>query len=33
MKAQGFAGLVYDNEGYYSKTCQDPGPVSCLWHQ
>jgi hypothetical protein len=33
VKAMGFAGLVYDNEGYYSKTCHDPGPVSCLWHQ
>ena len=28
----GFEGLVYDNEGYYSKTCNDPGPVSCLWN-
>eukprot|EP01045_Picozoa_sp_COSAG04_P008707 COSAG04_NODE_488_length_13495_cov_24.281257_12_plen_377_part_00 len=33
VKAMGFAGLVYDNEGYYSKTCKDPGPVSCLWHE
>eukprot|EP01052_Picozoa_sp_SAG31_P027586 SAG31_NODE_2592_length_5424_cov_1.685258_4_plen_278_part_00 len=33
VKALGFAGLVYDNEGYYSGVCKDPGPVSCLWHQ
>ena len=33
VKAMGFAGLVYDNEGYYSGTCKDPGPVSCLWHE
>ena len=28
-----FAGLVYDNEGYYSGVCKDPNPVSCLWYQ
>jgi hypothetical protein len=33
VKALGFAGLVFDNEGYYSGVCKDPGPVSCLWHQ
>lgn len=33
VRAMGFEGLVYDNEGYYSGTCNDPTPVSCLWHQ
>ena len=36
VRSMGFEGLVYDNEGYYSKTCQDPVtnlPVSCLWAQ
>ena len=36
VRSMGFEGLVYDNEGYYSKVCQDPVtnmPVSCLWAQ
>ena len=27
VRSMGFEGLVYDNEGYCSKTCNDPGPV------
>jgi len=36
VKALGFEGLVFDNEGYYSGTCKDPidGHLeSCLWCQ
>jgi hypothetical protein len=34
VKQLGFAGLVFDNEGYYSGTCTvNATPVSCLWDQ
>ena len=31
VRKMGFAGLVFDTEGYYSGVMNDPGPVSRLW--